>query len=63
MRRIDLFCKLAGPFAIGLFDGISTKVAITTNLAMDILSVAIEYYAITKVRTTRKALLVLKGIY
>jgi solute carrier family 40 (iron-regulated transporter), member 1 len=42
MRRIDLFCKLVGPFAIGLLDGISVEAAILLNLAMSIFSVAIE---------------------
>lgn len=49
MRRIDLFCKLAGPFAIGLLDGMSTKVAVMANLVMGLLSVVIELYALIQV--------------
>jgi len=49
MRRIDLICKLAGPFVIALIDGISTEIAILVNLGMNIASVVIEYYAIARV--------------
>ena len=56
MRRIDLFCKLAGPFAISIVDGFSTQVAIIVNLGMNILSVAVEYYAIARVYHDTEAL-------
>lgn len=50
MRRIDLLCKLGGPFIIALIDGVSTKIAISVNFAMNALSVVVEYYAIAGVR-------------
>jgi iron-regulated transporter 1 len=50
MRRIDLFCKLVGPLAISLIDGVSTKIAILVTLGLSVISVAIEYCAIAKVR-------------
>lgn len=50
MRRIDLVCKLFGPFVISIIDGISTEAAILVNLAMNIMSVVLEYYSIAKVR-------------
>jgi iron-regulated transporter 1 len=43
MRRIDLICKLLGPFAIGLVDGISTELAILVTFAMNAVSLAPEY--------------------
>jgi iron-regulated transporter 1 len=49
MRRIDLICKLAGPFVIALIDGISTEIAIVVNLGMNVASVVVEYYAIARV--------------
>jgi iron-regulated transporter 1 len=49
MRRIDLVCKLFGPFFIGVVDGISTETAILVNLAMNCISVVIEYFSIAKV--------------
>jgi len=49
MRRIDLLCKLLGPMLIALLVGISTKIAILTNLAMNVGSVVIEYFAIARV--------------
>lgn len=49
MRRIDLVCKLVGPLFIALIDGYSTKLAITVNLAMNIASVPLEYFAIAQV--------------
>ncbi|KAH8179424.1 ferroportin1 (FPN1) domain-containing protein [Sarocladium implicatum] len=48
MRRIDLLCKLFGPLFIALLDGFSTRVAILTNLSMNIISVTIEYFAIAQ---------------
>lgn len=49
MRRIDLVCKLLGPFFIGIIDGISTETAILLNLSMNCASVVIEYFTIAKV--------------
>ena len=49
MRRIDLFCKLVGPLAISLVDGISTGLAVQVTVVMNLASVAVEYYAIAKV--------------
>ncbi|KAJ3755648.1 iron-regulated transporter [Lentinula raphanica] len=49
MRRIDLICKLAGPFAIAIIDGFSTQLAILINLGMNSGSIIIEYYTIAKV--------------
>ncbi|KAF2500349.1 iron-regulated transporter [Lophium mytilinum] len=56
MRRIDLICKLAGPFFIAVLDGISTEIAIITNLALNVASILVEYYAIAKVYNTTPAL-------
>jgi solute carrier family 40 (iron-regulated transporter), member 1 len=50
MRRIDLFCKLAGPLVIALINGISTKLGIVVIFALNITSVFIEYWAIAQVR-------------
>ncbi|RBR08497.1 hypothetical protein FVER53590_06082 [Fusarium verticillioides] len=49
MRRIDLVCKLLGPFFIGILDGVSTETAILVNLAMNCASVVVEYFTIAKV--------------
>jgi iron-regulated transporter 1 len=49
MRRIDLICKLLGPLFIALIDGASTETAIVVNLAMNVTSVIIEYFAIAQV--------------
>jgi iron-regulated transporter 1 len=49
MRRIDLFCKLAGPLAISLVDAGSTQAAILATAAMSMTSVFIEYLAIARV--------------
>lgn len=49
MRRIDLLCNLFGPLFIALLDGVSTKVAITANLVMNVTSVVLEYFAIARV--------------
>ena len=56
MRRIDLVCKLMGPFIIAMIDGYSTEVAILVNLAMNLASVVIEYYAIARVYNAVPAL-------
>ncbi|KAK4100332.1 hypothetical protein N658DRAFT_508048 [Parathielavia hyrcaniae] len=49
MRRIDLFCNLFGPLSIAMVDGFSTKVSILVNLAMNVASVVVEYFAIARV--------------
>ncbi|KAI1992263.1 hypothetical protein LOZ53_002579 [Ophidiomyces ophidiicola] len=49
MRRIDLICKLIGPFVISMVDGLSTKIAILVNFGMNLASVIVEYYAIARV--------------
>lgn len=49
MRRIDLICKLAGPFFISILDGVSTEIAILVNLGMNLASILIEYFAIARV--------------
>lgn len=56
MRRIDLFCKLMGPFLISLADSYSTNTAILLNLGLNILSLPIEYFAIHRVYSTVPAL-------
>lgn len=50
MRRIDLFCKLAGPLFIALINGASTTIAIFLTLGTNVLSVPVEYFAIAQVR-------------
>lgn len=49
MRRIDLICKLAGPFFISLIDGVSTEAAIIVNVSMNLASVLVDNYAIARV--------------
>ncbi|KAL2016493.1 hypothetical protein VTK56DRAFT_3456 [Thermocarpiscus australiensis] len=49
MRRIDLLCKLFGPLFIALIAGFSTKVAVITNLVMNVASSILEYFAIARV--------------
>ncbi|KAI6495647.1 hypothetical protein MCOR11_005317 [Pyricularia oryzae] len=49
IRRIDLFCKLVGPLIISAVAAASTLLAIWTTLAMNILSVAVEYICIAQV--------------
>ncbi|ETN43452.1 uncharacterized protein HMPREF1541_02611 [Cyphellophora europaea CBS 101466] len=56
MRRIDLLCKLVGPFAVSLIDGYSTETAILVNLGMNLLSLPLEYYAIRRVYRSTPAL-------
>lgn len=50
MRRIDLICKLFGPFLIGIMDGISTEVAILVNFGMNVASIPLEYLFIAQVK-------------
>ncbi|OJD29534.1 iron-regulated transporter [Diplodia corticola] len=56
MRRIDLICKLAGPFFISMLDGVSTEMAILANLGMNLASILVEYFAIARVYTAVPAL-------
>lgn len=49
MRRIDLFCKLVSPLFIALLDGFSTKFAILVTLAMNSISLVVEYALIARV--------------
>ncbi|KAI7089001.1 putative Ferriportin iron efflux transporter [Hortaea werneckii] len=49
MRRIDLFCKLAGPLAISFIDAASTKLAIIVTGSMTCASVLVEYVSIARV--------------
>lgn len=53
MRRIDLICKLAGPLFIALIDGASTRIAIFVTLAINTVSIPIEYIAIAQVGSHR----------
>ncbi|PKS12514.1 hypothetical protein jhhlp_000721 [Lomentospora prolificans] len=48
IRRIDLACKLLGPFVIASIDDFSTIVAIWTTLILTLLSVAPEYICIAQ---------------
>ena len=61
MRRIDLCCKLAGPFAISLVDSGSTRAAMLATAAMSTTSVFIEYLAIARVYHAVPALRVTKS--
>jgi len=49
MRRIDLFCKFLGPFAISMAGEISTAVAIYAVLGLNLASVGVEYFAVANV--------------
>lgn len=49
MRRIDLLCKLFGPLFIALIVGASNEIAIIVNFGMNVASVIIEYFAISRV--------------
>lgn len=49
MRRIDLFCKLLAPLTISSIALASTLIAIWTLLAMNLLSVVVEYIFIAQV--------------
>ncbi|KAH7100387.1 iron-regulated transporter [Auriculariales sp. MPI-PUGE-AT-0066] len=49
MRRIDLFCKLAGPLFVALLSGISVELTILINLIINTASIAIEYRTIARV--------------
>lgn len=62
MRRIDLVCKLLGPLCIALVDGWSTRIAIIATLAMNLVSVGLEYFAIAQVYDRVPALQQAKAI-
>ncbi|KAF2399679.1 hypothetical protein EJ06DRAFT_511875 [Trichodelitschia bisporula] len=50
LRRIDLSCKLASPVVVSfVVELASTPVAILATLGMNLLSVAVEYFAIERV--------------
>ena len=50
MRRIDLFCKLVAPLIVSAIDAYSSILAVWIVLGQNMLSAAIEYYAIAQVR-------------
>jgi solute carrier family 40 (iron-regulated transporter), member 1 len=50
MRRIDLICKLLGPFFIAVIDSISTEIAILVNFGINVASIGIEYLFIAQVK-------------
>lgn len=52
IRRIDLFCKLFGPLAISFINDASVMAAIWATLAMNVLSIFIEYPCIARVSFT-----------
>lgn len=56
MRRIDLFCKLAAPLVISVFDSISTRLAVLVTLGLNGASTAIEYFLIAYVHRRNAAL-------
>lgn len=49
MRRIDLFCKLIGPLAIALIDGLSPRTAVLVTLGLNVISMTAEYGLIARV--------------
>lgn len=49
MRRIDLFCKLVGPLAIALIDGLSPRIAVLLTLGLNATSMTAEYGLIARV--------------
>lgn len=51
VRRIDLVCKLIGPFFTAVIDSLSTKAVIPVNLGMNVCSVIVGYFSIAKVRS------------
>lgn len=46
MRRIDLFCKLVSPLAIALLDGVSSAIAVSVTLTINVTSMFAEYLLI-----------------
>ncbi|KAK9467706.1 Ferroporti-1 [Lipomyces arxii] len=49
MRRIDLFCKMAGPLVISFLIGLTLMGSIWTLLVFNILSIFVEYFSIARV--------------
>ncbi|KAK9462244.1 Ferroporti-1 [Lipomyces oligophaga] len=49
MRRIDLFCKLAGPLAISFIVASSVEIAAWVILGSNALSVFVEYFTVARV--------------
>lgn len=49
MRRIDLLCKLLSPLVIAILDGFSTTIAILVTLAINSVSMGLEYGLIARV--------------
>ena len=49
MRRIDLFCKLLGPLLVALIAAASVPAAVYSTLAMNLVSVLVEYLCIATV--------------
>ncbi|KAK9450666.1 Ferroporti-1 [Limtongia smithiae] len=49
MRRIDLFCKMAGPLFISLLVGVTLLGSVITLIAVNSISVFIEYFTIARV--------------
>ncbi|KAL8348681.1 hypothetical protein RB598_001785 [Gaeumannomyces tritici] len=49
IRRIDIFCKFAGPIFIAFIDGAFTKIAIVANFAINLALIPAEYVNISKV--------------
>lgn len=56
MRRIDLFCKLVSPLAIALLDGVSSAIAISVTLTINVASIFVEYLLIAWVYRRTPAL-------
>lgn len=56
MRRIDLFCKLVSPLAIALLDGVSSIIAISVTLGINVASIFVEYLLIAWVYRRTPAL-------
>ncbi|KAK9313640.1 Ferroporti-1 [Lipomyces starkeyi] len=49
MRRIDLFCKMAGPLAISFLIGFTVLGSVWTLLILNVVSVFVEYFTIARV--------------
>ncbi|KAK9365041.1 Ferroporti-1 [Lipomyces kononenkoae] len=56
MRRIDLFCKMAGPLAISFLIGFTVIGSVWTLLILNVVSVFVEYFTIARVYTLVPAL-------
>ncbi|KAK9236556.1 Ferroporti-1 [Lipomyces kononenkoae] len=56
MRRIDLFCKMAGPLAISFLIGFTVLGSVWTILILNIVSIFVEYFTIARVYTLVPAL-------